>query len=248
MLEWVNLALQNTDKFTTIIVLGVIVIVYIPLVWWVLKSFSKQNDKLLKGLENLSTTFKENLESVINRHEEKNTLEYKNVVTKIEKLEKDTKKALTNLALASGNTVMDIEQTVNLLLTNMWYVSSGKLAFLKSLLKDDHLDGREKEIRLKIEQELMKRSEDYIKEFKKYTVPLPVTDLSVWLDENFSEKDFTKFVDKIVDIIYAKRNDKRLDYNSIVELKVNDISDLMKKLQQDLGKKLRQDCEEFKNL
>lgn len=241
MLELFKVAVLNKDFFTTIIVCWIL--------FYVIKEFKKQNTSFVKSIKELTTSFETKIQSVLKEHEEKSTLEYKNIVEKVTKLDRDTKKSFANLALSSGNTVMDIEQTVNLLLTNMWYASDWKLRFLRELLRTDHFEGRKAEIRLKIEQELTRRSEDYIKEFKKYIVPLPTTDLSIWLEDNFTEKDFWKFIDQIVEILYSElKVNSWISYETVIEIKINDIKSLMKKLQQDLAKKLRKDCEEFKNL
>ena len=129
---------------------------------------------------------------------------------------------------------------------NMWYTSSWKLDYIKTILATETLENRYEEIKIKISQELNKRSEEYIQEFKKYLVPLPNWDLAYWLEQNFTEKDFNAFIDKIMNVIYyQKKGSNLLTTEQIIQIKLNEVSDIMKKLQNDLAKKLKDDFLDF---
>lgn len=151
-------------------------------------------------------------------------------------------KSIVSIWKLMGNTVLNTEQSVNLLLSNMWMVSWGKLDYIKTILKINHIEGRREEIRKKIGGELVSRSWQYIATFKEYITP--IWDLSVWLDKNFTEKDFKDFLDEIMDICYTAKY-KHTGKEAEIELKVNEIATVMKDLQNSLATKLRTDIKSY---
>lgn len=110
----------------------------------------------------------------------------------------------------------------------MWFVSYGKLQWVKSVLTINHIEGREDEIRKKLKTELSERSEMYMNEFRKYVTP--IGDVSEWLSVEFNEKCFDEFVDSIHKVMYSKRY-ADLGKTAEVELKTNDIATIMKEIQ-----------------
>jgi hypothetical protein len=46
--------------------------------------------------------------------------------------------------------VLDKEQTLDLLKTHMWYVTSKKLDFLKAIILNNHIEGNKDKIRKKV--------------------------------------------------------------------------------------------------
>jgi hypothetical protein len=79
-------------------------------------------------------------------------------------------------------------------------------------------------------------SDEYMSKFSTYKTP--IGDLWKWLDENFTEKDFQKLVDDVLEIIYKEYEWKESD-NTLN--KVNEILMIMKTIQVWLANQLRKD-------
>jgi hypothetical protein len=168
-----------------------------------------------------------------------------NLLKRLEMIEKTIRVWLLNIQQTMWNTVLNEEQTINLLLTNMWFVSYGKLKFIKQIMVFNHISWRRQEIKEKIKLELWQRSNDYLHTFKQYITP--IWDLSIWLEKNFWEKEFDEFIEKIVHIVYSEKyNENYRDRDSVIEYKTNEIADLMKTTQFVLWNKLKEDMKNYK--
>ena len=239
MIEYIKLSLENKDFLTAIIVIWILVVIIMPLVYFIIKILEKN---LIKAIKDLWITF----ESAFNTLDQQEVIFQGNLTDRIIEHDRDSKRQFLELQQKMWNTVLNTAQTVDLLQAKMWFVSYWKLEFLKQVMTLNHIAWRREEITKKVKEELARRSDDYLKDFKSYITP--IWDLSKWLDFNFNEKDFSKFVEQIVDIIYS---DKLQNLNPhmtkelIITIKVNEISTLMKEVQAWLGKKLKKDIEEY---
>lgn len=239
--------ITTNDFFTNVIA----VFLLIPIVWfllWLMSRALKKRDKdltdaITKGLEKISLDFKEwikDIKDVFEKHEKSDHLHLDRIYDSIEKHNTMVERQYTKIMTSVWNTILTEQQAYNLFLEKMWTVSFWKLEFIKQLLIKNHITNRETEVKERIKAELVKQSQIYIRDFKEFTTP--VWDLSDWLEENFNEEQFDEFIDQIVKIVYKeyKTQDKVLR----TELKINEISTLMKKLQNNLWKKLRDDMKD----
>ena len=142
------------------------------------------------------------------------------------------------------NTILDTEQSVDMLLSKMWFVSWWKLQFIKQILIYNHIQEREQQTKDKIKNELARRSQEYITSFSKFTTP--VWDLWEWLNDIFTEKEFDLFLSDIYSIVFRKDNGN-LSKDINIELKVNDIAEIMKATQNKLSEQLRKDILSINN-
>ncbi len=136
------------------------------------------------------------------------------------------------------NTTLAEEQTLQLLKDRMLIVSiKEKLPFIKSILEFNNIDWRKEQIRNKLYTWLSSYSDKYIANFKTYNTP--IWDLSEWLEKNFTEKDFNKLVDDIIEVMYRTEKDK--EKQTSINEKCNEIQIIMEVLQTWLVNKLRKD-------
>lgn len=238
-LSLVDKALANKDVFTTLIVLFILVIIILPILYAFIKVLK---DELIKELRTLGTTFK----ATFDQYEKHEKTIQDLIINTLVNHDRDSKRQHLELQTKMWNTVLNAEQTIDLLLSKMWFVSYWKLEFLRQVMIFNHIEWRREEITRKVKEELWRRSEDYLKDFRSYLTP--VGDLSIWLAKNFADEDFNRSIDSIIDIIYSKKLKQAnpdMSNEVIITIKVNDISTLMKTLQADLWKKLKTEIDSF---
>lgn len=136
------------------------------------------------------------------------------------------------------NTTLAEEQTLQLLKDRMLIVSiKEKIPFIRSILEFNNIENRRDQIRNKLYTWLSSYSDKYIANFKTYNTP--IWDLSEWLEKNFTEKEFKKLVDDILEVMYRKET--WTDKQKIIDLKCSEIQIIMEVLQTWLVNKLRKD-------
>lgn len=136
------------------------------------------------------------------------------------------------------NTTLAEEQTLQLLKDRMLIVSiKEKLPFIKSILEFNNIDWRKEQIRNKLYTWLSWYSDKYIANFKTYNTP--IWDLSEWLEKTFTEKEFNKLVDDIIEVMYRENSNK--EKQTSINEKCNEIQIIMEVLQTWLVNKLRKD-------
>lgn len=208
---------------------------------WVLKLA----DKIQNWFKEIKETFKDTFET----HEEKDHKMIAEVTGAINKHDEhsikyfwDLRKSFSKMAMSVWNTVLDEEQTVRLLLTEMWFVSDAKLSFIRNLLIRNWLKVRKNSIKREIKDYLITKSEDYMKNFKTFLTP--VWDLSDWLQEHFKEDEFKIFLEKIYTEFFREYDNKKLSKEAIIELKINAIQSIMRHLQRNLATMLKAEMED----
>lgn len=136
------------------------------------------------------------------------------------------------------NTTLAEEQTLQLLKDRMLIVSiKEKIPFIRSILEFNNIENRKEQIKNKLYTWLSSYSDKYIANFKTYNTP--IWDLSEWLENNFTEKEFNKLVDDILEVMY--RWEIWTDKQKVIDLKCSEIQIIMEVLQTWLVNKLRKD-------
>lgn len=221
--------------------------ILLPLVWYFIKNgsaetkrrteiFEKWFKEMVWAIEKMNKWFFEKIE----KHEENDLKYMKEMTLALNQHDTNFNKSMNRLMMNIWNTVLNKEQTVNLLLTNMWFVSYSKLNFIKNTLVINHIFEREEEVKSLIKEELIRQSDVYLKTFSEYITP--IWDLAEWLNKSFWEEDFKEFLDRIYWVIFQKKYSK-YSKEAEIELKMNDIRNIMKSLQNSLRSKLRKDIE-----
>ncbi len=227
-MEWITTAIANKDVFTTLITLWIFTWVVIPLI-------NRQNTQVKDSLNSIVDELKK-LNETFSSHLVDDARQLTNIFNKLEEHRDEANREFNQIKENSLKTVLNNEQTISLLKTNMWYVTSKKLDFIKAIILNNHIQWNNEKIREKIYNWLMALSDEYLTNFSTYHTP--IGDLSKWLIDNFWEKEFNKLVDDCVEIIYKvydwKENDNALN-------KINEIWMIMKTLQVWLSNKLRWD-------
>lgn len=106
----------------------------------------------------------------------------------------------------------------------------------------NHIEGRNGEISKKIRTELERKSGEYMKTFTEYLTP--IGDLAEWLNKTFGNVEFDSFMDSIMERVYTKQYSHH-SKEAAIELQMNDISTIMKELQNSIANKLRKDIENY---
>lgn len=97
---------------------------------------------------------------------------FEEMSSKHDNLEKLVKQESIKTRLAFGNTVLNKEQTVMLMKEKMWYVSTQKIQFIQTVLINNHISGREEQVKQKISSELIRLSGQYIGEMSSFITPV----------------------------------------------------------------------------
>lgn len=227
-MEWLTTALANRDVFTTIITLWIFTWIVIPLI-------NKQNTQIKESLKEIVFELKKFNETFSN-HMLDDAKQLTNIFNALEEHRDEAHREFNQIKENSLKTILNKEQTISLLKTNMWYVTAKKLDFIKAIILNNHIANNGEKIREKVYNWLMALSDEYLTSFSTYHTP--IWDLSKWMTENFWLKEFNKLVDDCVDIIYKVYDWKESD-NTLN--KINEIWMTMKTLQVWLANKLRAD-------
>jgi len=191
-------------------------------------SFTAGIDKLDKSF---SATFRE--------HEKLEMKEIKDV-------KRIQTKGFRDMKMAHGNTVLNEQQAVDMLLEKMWIASRQKIDFIGQILRRNHIKERKTEIKRNIKAELERISTDtYMKDFGDFIVPVGNGNLREWVDKHFNSDDFKEFLEKIYEVVFKEYSDD-MDKEAVIALKCNDIGAIMKHLHNNLGSKLRACIEDDK--
>lgn len=237
-------AVGGTELFRNVIV----AVILVPIVWHLIKRQDKviedSNKVMREGFVALSKTFDDGVKRISDallEHERADVSQLEKIDVAILSATGEMKRGMHSLMKSLGNTYLDPKQTVDVFRSKMWLVSHGKLEYLRSVILANHFKGREEQIFRAIRSELAKQSQEYMRDFESYSTPVGL--LSDWLRESFSEKDFNGFVSEIAKIVMS---DSYSEHERIAacELKLKDVSNLMKQLQNELAIRLERDCSE----
>jgi len=135
---------------------------------------------------------------------------------------------------AIGHTVLNEEQTAKLLQEKMWYVSQQKLDYIKEVLVNNHLEDREEQVKRKVETELIRLSGLYVSDMNAFVTP--IGELGTWVRENL---DMKSFLVEVFAIIFRKQTGN-FSREENINVKLSDLSVLMKSVQNRLVDELKQ--------
>jgi hypothetical protein len=82
-----------------------------------------------------------------------------------------------------------------------------------------------------------------MKAFDTYTTP--IWSLTAWLDKTFWKNEFNLFLEQIYEAIFREYKKDILTKEAIIEIKINEVSSIMKHLQNNLALLLRLEIEEL---
>jgi hypothetical protein len=215
-----ELLIENKDLLWTLILL--------PFLWFFVRNQSK-------SFEALTQSLKEHWEEDIKVNKEVNETLI-NLNNSIKRHDENEEKHFEIIRENIWRVTLDKEQTIDLLKTQMWYVTSKKLEFIKGIILNNHITWNEDKIREKIYTWLARFSDEYLSKFTTYKTP--IWDLSKWLINVYPETEFNKLVNECVTIIYKKYEWNESD-NTLN--KINEIAMIMRTLQVWLANKLRSD-------
>jgi len=232
MSSFIELAIANKDVFTTIVTLWVFIIMVIPLI-------KKQNKDISNSMVRISDTL-DNFKVSFQKHLVDDSREQTLIFDKLEEHRKEANRQFRIIADNSTKRVLSQEQTIDLLKTQMWYVTWKKLDFIKWIILNNHIDWNRVKVKQKVTNWLLALSDEYMSKFAWYKTP--IWDLWKWLNENFSENGVWELVDEIVDIIYKEYD--WLESDNTLN-KINEIAMIMKTLQVWLANKLRWDITNY---
>jgi hypothetical protein len=126
------------------------------------------------------------------------------------------------------------ETTLTMVSALVWYHSRGKLHEIRGILLDSSPLKNVNATKLKIENMLRHRSGIYIRQLNQYHTP--ITNLGRWYDENF---DFKNFIKDVYTIVFRDIDSKQNKLYQI-EMKIQEIRDIMEKYQNLTNDKLKQ--------
>jgi hypothetical protein len=95
-----------------------------------------------------------------------------NIFNKLEDHRQEAHSAFDRIAQNSLKTILDTEQSIDLLKTHMWYVSQKKIDFIKGIILNNHIIGNNKKIREKLFNGLLALSDEYMSKFSTYKTPI----------------------------------------------------------------------------
>lgn len=226
----------------------IVAVILVPIVWHLIRRQDKviedSNRVMKEGFTALSKTFDDGVKRIstaLLEHERSDVAQLEKIDVAIISATTEMKRGINSLMKSLGNTYLDQKQTVDIFKSKMWLVSHGKLEYLRSVILANHFKGREEQIFRAIRSELARQSQEYMRDFESYSTPVGL--LSDWLKESFNEKDFNDFVSEVAKIVMS---DSYSEHERIAacELKLKDVSNLMKQLQNELALQLEKDCSE----
>lgn len=236
--------LSSAEIFRNIIAL----VILLPAFWYLMKQNDKRheenNKNIIAWLDRISTIFEESTKWIKDMFKEHENLEYKH----IEKIDSSIiansnimNKWFNSMYRSLWNTYLNTEQSVDILKSKMWLVSYGKIEYLRNVILWNHFKGREEQIKKSIRSELERQSLIYIEDFKQYSTPIGI--LSDWLTTTFTEQEFDSFSKEVCDVVFS---DRYSEYDKVAqcELKLKDISGIMKDVQNNLSMRLMKWCKE----
>lgn len=235
MEQFISLALDNKDVWSSLILIWIILVILYPL----LRKGQKQTDTTIDLLRQEHIQNKKHNDKVITILEEQSKGSIKqltNIFNEIANHNQNSNREFEYIKENIFNTKLDDEKTVRILKTEMWYVTEKKLEFIKSMLENNHIKGREDKIKEKLIVWLEWYSWEYYASFKGYNTP--IWDLWTWLDVHFNSETFKEFCSEIFDVIIANYE---WDKEMVTNQKVNEIRNIMKRVQNWLANKLRSD-------
>lgn len=208
--------------------------ILLPIVWYFIKKNNEINERMLDKFNEWINNIVQSIDKIEKWYEK--SLESIHLAIRTHADEEN--RILANLSLANWKSSLSSKQTVDILLMYMWSVSQTKLDFIRNILEENHIYERSDFVKEKIRNELIAQSNVYMEKFSEFNTP--VWDLSTWIDKNFNDSDFEKFIKKIYDIVF-KKYDHVNDPEKVVTMKVAEVRDLMKGLQNMLWRKLKKD-------
>lgn len=235
MWEYLSFIWENKDILWTVVLLLMIGLILYPLIRKWYRQTDKTIDILKKEIVNNKEQFKEML-NIFQTHTEEDARQLTNIFNEIKNHNKNSEKEFNFIKNNMFKTTLDNEQAVRILKTEMWYVTEKKLEFIKDILQNNHIKGREDKIRIKLEVGLEWYSQEYYASFRWYNTKL--WDLWDWLDDNFDSNTFKEFCNEIFEIIIAEY---KWEKETVITEKVNEIRNVMKRVQNGLANHLRND-------
>lgn len=227
-MELITTALQNKDVFTTLITLWIFTWIVVPLL-------NKQSKQQANALSKIAESF-DKFQSSFSEHMLEDARQLTAIFDKLEEHKREANRQFSDIKENSYKRILSTEQTIDIFKSQMWYVSSKKLDFIRNIILNNHIKDNEVNIRNKLVSWLLALSDEYLIKFNWYKTP--IWSLTKWLQANFREEEFNKLIDDIIVIIYK---DYGWNENDNTLSKINDISMLMKTLQVWLANKLRWD-------
>lgn len=201
----------------------------LPIIWFFIRQSQKNFDKTIDQFDKITNAFIEHtkedwvalekIHTAIREHNDTSVEHFKYIMNNMHK------------------PLLTEEQTLDIFASYMWYVSSKKLDFIKSIILNNHIEWRRDFIVLKVKNWLAGFSMEYEAKFNTFNTR--IWNLSKWLDNNFTSDDFDLLIKEIVDIIY--RDECDMDKLICANNKINEISQVMRDLQNNLRNKLRKD-------
>lgn len=224
--------------------------ILVPVAWFLLRNQSAQQTAMMNMFKNQLDKDREEIKTwfttigdALSKHEKIDKEYLQGINQSIKDHRVESVSQFNKLSMSVGNTTLNEEQAVSMLLSKMWFVSHWKLQFIKQQLVRNHLVQREKSVKSMVKGELERQSQVYLKEFSEYTTPIwSITD---WLNKTFTDEDFEEFLERIYEIIFREYPDN-LTKEMIIEVKINEVAWLMKHVQNTLATKLRIDLSKFK--
>jgi len=222
MEEYVKIWIENKDLFTSIILIGIIIVIILPLVWYFIHNYNKSIKKIVwiftKYSEKDNTLFEKindnltNLNHFIKKHDE-NSKEQFNII----------KNNFWRFSLKK-------DDAINIIQKSMLSSFYKKIDFLEKRLLKNNIYERENIIKRQIKTELLKLSDEEYLFFLEWFIYNWVK-LSDYVKKHFP---FNEFLEEIYDCIF----DKDIVNNST---KLKNILEIMKVYQNETIEKIKKE-------
>lgn len=102
----------------------------------------ERHDAIIKGFDRLAEIMTDGFQGIqdtFEKHEERDHEKLENIYNKIDEHHSESNKQFNRIARAMGNTVLSEQQTISLFKEKMWYVSHGKINFIKEVIRKNHI-------------------------------------------------------------------------------------------------------------
>lgn len=161
---YLTTALDNRDVFTTIITLGMLIVIIMPIVWVTIRQTVNQNKAIVKHLEDMNKSFA--------KHSSEDAENLKNISVALEKIhtsidnhDKNVSKNIDFMRNNIGRKTITEQEAILMIKKAVLSGSYKKLDYLKKRLNKNNLKGRRATIERQVDIELRKASDEEYLDF-----------------------------------------------------------------------------------
>lgn len=141
--------------------------------------------------------------------------------------------ALEKIRLSAGRTTLNKEQVVKVLRDKLWFATQSKLEYIERILRENHIDTRQEQIKRQLRSELERQTRKYMGEIDEYNCG--IFGLGDWAWAHF---DFDPFLGEVFAVVLRPKNPS-FDADQELAYKLRDVLAIEREYQNRLQEKLQ---------